>query len=271
LTWLKEVIKDKPVTIGCYVYLDSEAHVRVALACDAIMKGIYEDRKDKSTVSLAFLCTPTDVHLVPEEASKQAHKAHKELRSKIVAPIGLVNRKMLVKNAQPAVEVKGDKYYYVDGLVVNQGPNYALAKRMQHWRAILAYDAGCVVSSNVAPSTATLSVVHNRQFAWAYDGMPFFKPMEIFQPATSNAVMAGLLIHDISNPQAVARPGLTVLKNPYQLFSYGAFHGGVWRSAYKVGSIGEVSAMIHFVKVARPLLLVAILVVFVAIFLKMRK
>ncbi len=50
----------------------------------------------------------------------------------------------------------------VDGLSVAQGPNYALAKRLQHWRAVVEYSAGRVVSSNIAPSTATLSVVSNR-------------------------------------------------------------------------------------------------------------
>ena len=36
-------------------------------------------------------------------------------------------------------------FSYVDAIVVAQGPNYALAKRMQHWRAIVARDAGCIV------------------------------------------------------------------------------------------------------------------------------
>ena len=31
----------------------------------------------------------------------------------------------------------GGTYSIVDGIVVNQGPNYALAKRIQHWRAML--------------------------------------------------------------------------------------------------------------------------------------
>lgn len=58
----------------------------------------------------------------------------------------------------------------------------ALAKRLQHWRAMLAYQAGHVVSSNIAPSTATLSVVSNRTFAWAYGGMPYFKVVNIILP-----------------------------------------------------------------------------------------
>ena len=60
-----------------------------------------------------------------------------------------------------------------------QGPNYALAKRLQHWLAIIARASGHTVSSNVAPSTATLSVVHNAQFAAAYGGFHHFKPMEV--------------------------------------------------------------------------------------------
>lgn len=30
------------------------------------------------------------------------------------------------------------EFYINDGIVVQQGPNYALAKRIQHWRAMLA-------------------------------------------------------------------------------------------------------------------------------------
>ena len=67
--------------------------------------------------------------------------------------------------------------------MVAQGPNYALAKRLQHWRAALAHSQGHTVCSNVAPSTATKSVVHNAQFAAAYGGMHHFAPMEVMYQA----------------------------------------------------------------------------------------
>ena len=51
--------------------------------------------------------------------------------------------------------------YYVDGLSIAQGPNYCTAKRLQHWRAVIARSNGHRVSSNIAPSTATDSVVSN--------------------------------------------------------------------------------------------------------------
>lgn len=133
----------------------------------------------------------------------------------------------------------------VNGISVAQGPNYALAKRMQHWRAIIAHSKGCIVSSNIAPSTSTVSVVSNRTFGWAYEGMPYFEPYEIFAPETSNAVMSAILLYDLSDSNSVANPK-NKLVNPQQLFSYNSFHGGLWRAAYEVDSIGETSVLIYF-------------------------
>lgn len=260
--WLtsNEVYPDKQLIVGCYVYLDGEAHVKVVLACDAIIKGMTESRKS----GVAFLCTPTDVHLITDEARKVALSNYNTLdwRNLLVLPIRLFGgNKYLTKNALPTIKAKdGSEFSIVDGITVPQGPNYALAKRMQHWRAIVARSIGCLASSHIAPSTATASVVSNRQFAWAYDGMPFFKPYEIFEQETSNAVMSAILIHDLNNPKAVANPNVQ-LKNPLALFSQNSFHGGVWRCAYKINSIGEVSVLIHFFKVLRPVFLLFFIVV----------
>jgi hypothetical protein len=164
----------------------------------------------------------------------------------------LSNGKFLTKNAnRPFPSSKGESFYYVNGISVAQGPNYILAKRMQHWRAIIARSKGCYVSSNVAPSTSTASVVHNRTFAWAYEGMPYFRPFEIFAPETSNAVMTGMLLYDLNEPTSIANPK-TSCSNPNQLFSYGSFHGGVWRCAYEITSIGEASVLIYFTRLATP-------------------
>jgi hypothetical protein len=164
--------------------------------------------------------------------------------------------KLLRKNVKKPVSGKGGEYYYANGISVAQGPNYALAKRMQHWRAIIARSKGCIVSSNVAPSTSTASVVSNRTFAWAYEGMPYFKPYEIFAPDTSKAVMLAILAFDLNDKSSAGNPK-TVLGNPNQLFSYGAFHGGVWRCAYEVDSIGEASVFLYFARVAKPYMIVA--------------
>eukprot|EP01114_Cavostelium_apophysatum_P017977 TRINITY_DN545_c0_g1_i1.p1 TRINITY_DN545_c0_g1~~TRINITY_DN545_c0_g1_i1.p1 ORF type:complete len:531 (+),score=139.84 TRINITY_DN545_c0_g1_i1:67-1659(+) len=265
--WLCSLYPEKNLLVGCYVYLDGDAHVKVVMACDAIMKGMSETRK----AGLAYLCTPTDAHVIPEEARRAAAANYNALtwQNMLVLPIRtILGSRMLAKNAQRPVKAKdGQEFSYVDGLVVQQGPNYALAKRMQHWRAMVARSKGCLVSSHIAPSTATASVVHNKSFAWAYDGIPYFKPYEIFEQDTSNAVMSAILIHDINNPKAAANPTFP-LHNPLELFKYNSFNGGVWRSGYKYGTLGEISVIIHFVKVLRPALLVLFL--FVVYFLYSR-
>ena len=54
-----------------------------------------------------------------------------------------------------------------------QGPNYALAKTMQMWRATLARARdSLLVSSNVAPAARTASMVAgNARYAAGYGGM----------------------------------------------------------------------------------------------------
>ena len=61
-----------------------------------------------------------------------------------------------------------------------QGPNYILAKRLQHWRVIVASHAGINCSSNIAPATTTASVLSNKAASALYRGLPSFKPMEVF-------------------------------------------------------------------------------------------
>jgi hypothetical protein len=104
------------------------------------------------------------------------------------------------------------------------------------------------VSSIVAPSTATLSVIHNKNFAWAYGGMPYFG-YEIFKQETCSAVLTGVLVNDLLNPDSPKNPKNKEkygIKNPLELFSTESLHGGLWRSPYKMDSIGKVSAMIYF-------------------------
>jgi len=246
--WLLGVQPKSDLVIGGYAYLDGALHVQVSLAMDAIMKGVVEKRP-VGTVALAFLCSPTDVFIQPDDAV-QASVTNLKRAPAWQKLIRMLTSKVLVRNARAAVqtdEKDGGSFTVVDGLVIAQGPNYALAKRIQHWRAIVARSAGCPVSSNIAPSTATASVVHNASFAAAYGGFHLFKPMEVFFQETSNAVMGALLIHDIRNKGGKAYPK-TSLRNPAQQFSVGAFHGGIWRGAFKINSIGEVAAVSFYLK-----------------------
>lgn len=84
-----------------------------------------------------------------------------------------------------------------------------------------------LVSINVAPSTATASVVSNPQFAAAFEGMGKFDPMEILREETSRAVMGALLIHDLRNPKAMANPKNEMHEgNPIHMVCLS--HCGLW-------------------------------------------
>ncbi|KAL3783697.1 hypothetical protein ACHAW5_005182 [Stephanodiscus triporus] len=252
--WLVDLYPGKSFTIGSYAYLNGAMHVQVSLAMDAICRDLCARRRGGGgETSLAYLCTPTDLHLIPKDAHDAAKANYADYSRRPFCTLMklLGGKKVLRKNSRDPVPGVGGDFYYVNGISVAQGPNYALAKRMQHWRAIIARDEGHVVSSNVAPSTSTASVTQNRTFAWAYEGMPYFAPYEIFAPETSKSVMIAILFHDLNNPRSVANPG-TKLANPNQLFSYGSFHGGVWRCAYEIDSIGECSVLLYFARVAAP-------------------
>ena len=85
------------------------------------------------------------------------------------------------------------------------------------------------MSANVAPATATHSVMKNRLLAAAYSGAKRFG-VEVFAPETSRVLMAALLVHDL-RAQAPAPI------HPDDLFVAGAAHGGLWRVAYSPRSV----------------------------------
>lgn len=246
--WLSTVVPNEDITIGNYTYLDGGLHVQLSLASDLIMETVASKRTGKTNI--AFLCTPTDVHCIPKEANiaSKEHYKNVPLWQKIFEKLGV--KDLVVKNPLKPVTSEDDgDIYLVDGIVSAQGPNYALAKRLQHWRSVIAHQNGQIVSTNVAPSTATKSVVSNASFAAAYEGMHLFKCMEVFFQETSSAVMLALLINDIRNDKSVSHVAAfkdMKLKNPFRLFEINSFNGGVWRCPYKMGTIGIPSALYYY-------------------------
>ena len=256
--WLITVQPDHRLVLGSYAYLDSADFVRVSLAMDAITSETLSERHNSA---LAYLCSPTDVFVVPE---KEANTSMERYRGGTIG-----TRSMLASLAKrltpkgrilsPSIvgheEVDGDddktdngKGRYatssirngygdlartnlvpiIDSLVLQQGPNYFLAKRLQHWRAMvvavsssstsspLSWSSSSdndsryrhrhyhsqerqspIVSSNVAPASYTKSVLKNRLMAMAFSGATHIEPCMIFRPETSNVLMTYLLLHDL--------------------------------------------------------------------------
>ncbi|MFI6263585.1 hypothetical protein [Micromonospora sp. NPDC051006] len=208
---------DGRLVLGNYVYADGATNVRVAMAVDALTCHLQRERDD---VALAFLATPTDVFAVPAEAVRHAERGYAARglgrRSLRLLSGGRLLHRNYPPDADPGIN---------DSLVPQQGPNYALAKRLQRWRATAARAAGSTVSFTVAPPTRTRSVLRNRALAAAYAGAHRFG-IEVFEPATSNTLMAALLVHDLRTG------GGPALEHPWQDEAYAAAHGGLWRVPY---------------------------------------
>jgi hypothetical protein len=223
------------LVVGNYVYADGAANVRVSVAVDALSTRLQAARGE---VALAFLATPTDVFAVPRDAVAQATSAYdaRSARAKLLGrPLRALSAGRLLRPAY----VQGSDPGINDSLVAQQGPNYALAKRLQRWRATVARAAGSTVSLNVAPPTRTRSVVKNRALAAAYAGAHRFG-VEVFDPATSNVLMAALLVHDMHTAGGPAH------EHPWQDEAYAAVHGGLWRSAYAPRSALGLAALIGY-------------------------
>jgi hypothetical protein len=204
------------LVLGNYVYAPGGAYPLLSAAVDALSLHISRERPG---TALAFLATPTDTFAVPEGAVSQATERYRD-RSSGARLAQVVSGGRLLEPHFP----DGGNPGIADSLVPQQGPNYALAKRIQRWRASVARQSGTDVSFSVAPPTATRSVTNNRLLAAAYAGAHLFG-IEVFAPATSSRLMAALLAHQLRNPRPAAAQA-------WQDETVGAAHGGLWRVGY---------------------------------------
>jgi hypothetical protein len=222
---------DGPLVLGNYVYADGAMNLRVAMAVDALTEHLLARRPD---LALAFLATPTDVFAVPAEAVHEATRRYAEARGvgRIRRPLRILSGgRLLARNYPPGADPG-----ISDSLVPQQGPSYALAKRLQRWRATAARAAGTTVCLTVAPATRTRSVVRNRLLAAAFAGAHRFG-MEVFEPATSNTLMAALLVHHLrAAPPPQPQPWLDE--------AYAAAHGGLWRQPYAPRSVLGIAVLL---------------------------
>lgn len=244
--WLNQF--PQQLDLAAIAYLDGEKHVRVSMAMDSIMHMVSEKKTDST---LMYMCTPTDVYAIPAQIMQetQAQSAKRSTLEKWCSKgIATLSRKHFFQDQDTqSIKANNQKAYAIaDCIVVEQGPNYALAKRLQQWRATLARHQGQQVSINIAPSTTTHSVTKNPILKAAFDGARLFG-VEAFEPDTTNAIMAALWIHDLYNPNALSNPQ-TSLDHPLELIMDGANHGGLWRVNYLARTALPFAALYGFAK-----------------------
>jgi hypothetical protein len=222
-----------PLLVGDYVYAAGATHVRTASAVDAIVATLIDRRRD---IGLAYLATPTDAYAVPGDAVTEALQGFERTSPVVAMARGLAGRRVFRPNYAGMLTMPtGRRFGVFDGLIIQQGSNYALAKRIQQWRATRARELGTWVSINVAPATRTRSVVNSTMLEAAYGGSHRFG-LRVFAPQASRQVMAALLVHDLCNEQSVANPGVA-MENAMDLFASQALHGGMWRAPFQPRSV----------------------------------
>lgn len=247
--WLRGLATEQgPLDIAALGYLDGERHVRLSLAMDMVQAALCE--ADART-TLAWMATPTDVFAVPEATARRAMAAYAErsaLQRGLQAPVRLASGDRFFHPNVERIDQHGagPAWGLVDSLVIEQGPNYALAKRLQQWRAVIARAAGQRCVLNIAPSTTTASVVKNPALAAGFAGASAFD-IEVFEPATTNALMAALWVHDLRADESAANPRRT-LPHPHELFMDNACHGGLWTSAYRARSALPLAAALGWLR-----------------------
>ncbi|MFC3989657.1 hypothetical protein [Actinoplanes siamensis] len=206
---------DRQLVLGNYGYAPGSAYPKLAAAVDALVVHLRQQRPD---TALAVLATPTDVYAVPAGAvaDSRARFAARGRPARVTSPLSGGH---LLRPNYPLATTPGIN----DSLVPQQGPNYALAKRVHRWRATLARRDG-VVGFAVAPPARTRSVLSNRLLKAAYAGAHRFG-VEVFDPVVASELMAVLMVHQIRKPRS-ADPAA------WRDEAVAAAHGGLWRTAY---------------------------------------
>ena len=226
--WLSDL--PGPMVIANTAYADGARHLMLAAAADALAQALTEARHD---IAFAALGTPTDAYAVPASIADEVRGDPARRPARLTGALAsLTGQRVFVPNLREIVTSHDDSRWAIyDGLVGLQGPNYALAKRIQRWRCLLLADTDRIASFNVAPAAFTRSVTDHPAFAAAYAGASLFGA-EIFPPDTAAALMAMLLVHDLRTSADRGPPGHCA-----DLYAAGAVHGGFWRSPYRPRSV----------------------------------
>jgi len=244
--WLRSF--ERPLDLGAFAYADGERHLRVSVAMDMVVQSVLGAQPQNS---VAFLATPSDVFPVPEAtaqlAQRRAASGHGPWAGLHRLMRALTRGRWFVPHYPELLKLQdGRRIGVTDSLVLQQGPNYAVAKRLQLWRALVARQQRHRVSLNVAPATGTQSVLKNAALAAGYRGAAAFD-VEVFEPETTNAMMAALWVHDLRSDIGASNPRAR-LDHPLDLVMDQACHGGLWATAYRPRSVLPVAAILGWLR-----------------------
>jgi len=227
------------LTVYSGIYLDGEGFVRATLAMDAIVQACSAMAHKPC---LIYIDTPSAAHVVPLAVKEGSRST---MRESSIWFKWFESIYLLKQNAFMPLGTSSAQRCVYDGLATQQGPNYAMAKLMQRWRAIIARDLGCTVSVTTGPGAKTESVMHAPTLALLMNSLHLFPPNHASDPETVQALLTLVMMRDLQSKKAYANPDLK-LENPMDLFFENAWHGGAWRSPYDLKSIGHYVVARHY-------------------------
>ena len=184
-----------PLVLGNYVYADGATNVRVSVAVDALSRAAADARARPGA-------------RLPGHPHRRVRRPGATRWTQSVAaydaPVGR-RRRLLGRPLRTLSAGRLLRRAYVAG----RRPRASTTAWCRSRARTTRWPSGCsaggppspgtagrTVSMNVAPPTRTRSVVKNRALAAAYAGAHRFG-VEVFEPATSNVLMAALLVHDL--------------------------------------------------------------------------
>jgi|EP00945_MAST-04E_sp_MAST-4E-sp1_P007402 hypothetical protein len=257
--WLSRIVPGKMLYIYSLIYLDGEKYVRASMAMDAIADTVTRNRGGKNKTGLLYIGTPSSAHLVPascEEVARRIFQEDTPLWQKALHAVGLLKRNKYIRLESGNQQ---EEYAVLDALSSVQGPNYALAKYIQNWRAMLARTEGKqFVSVNVAPPAMTASVMHAPKIAAAAPYFSLFKPNKMYFPDTVSAILSIMLLADIRNKNSASQPK-TKLGHPMQLVADQSWHGGSWSAPFTADSTGIAAYLVYLFRKVSPVIAVSII------------
>ena len=302
VNWLVELFSTHPKCKGkrahvySGIYLDGGKFVRASVAMDAVVDQLTDrlgriaaerrgPSEDAADVALVYIDTPSHCHVVRKSVT---YAGQRKQRQKVSVGLGLAATAGLVKGPESVMLPRADAretMVCMDFLSATQGPNYAVAKLLQRFRALFARHgtvslwpdaktgadvarAKQFVSITSGPAAKTESVMHSKTMSLMMNNVHRVPPNVAHEPSTVQVVMTMVLIRDLNSRHALGNPAneepsrsqfadVVATADPFDFLVENAWHGGMWRSPYGLEDCGKYIYVTVMLQRATPYLALA--------------
>ena len=225
--------KDK-LLVGGFAYAPGAQHIVVQAVQDSLMA-----QAGKAGTALAWLGTPTDSVAVPPTVVEEnlQRYATRRIGTRVRDAVWQAFGQLKPPPSKTYETTAGVPFGVIDCSAEMQGPNYAISKRSQRWRACVAAADGIRTAYITTPPARTDSVLSFRILHATYQGAP---KVGITPFTVEDTVQLGaqLMVARMRQGTAVT-PG-------FDVFHSDAVHAGLWRLKYLPQSVWRAATVMGF-------------------------